>query len=355
MKKLNYLFSFAAMAFAMFMVSCDNVDNPAEPEVPQPKIHDGEDLAAVIANAENLEIINGVPTLNLPAGVSLTMNEEIVMDMHINITGDESEPAKIKIGETGKFVTKSGVNFKNVIIDATDLTAPLVTLGVDEPAEWSFSSLSFINVDITGLKKALTYAACKNYDVVSYIDNCRIQVAGDVTVFDYTKGSVAFVFSILNSTIWAPEATGKQLYSSQGGQKASEFFGSDSQMTQQFQFENSTFYNLTKGNKFFSHRQNSQKWLQFDVKDCIFVNCAKSGQVIMGINGGGKCANPVWNISGNVFNFEDADTSANEETGDEEEPVKDSKAVVVKFADPANGDFSQSDAAAGDPRWIPLM
>lgn len=355
MKKLNYLFSFAAMAFAMFMVSCDNVDNPAEPEVPQPKIHDGEDLAAVIANAENLEIINGVPTLNLPAGVSLTMNEEIVMDMHINITGDESEPAKIKIGETGKFVTKSGVNFKNVIIDATDLTAPLVTLGVDEPAEWSFSSLSFINVDITGLKKALTYAACKNYDVVSYIDNCRIQVAGDVTVFDYTKGSVAFVFSILNSTIWAPEATGKQLYSSQGGQKASEFFGSDSQMTQQFQFENSTFYNLTKGNKFFSHRQNSQKWLQFDVKDCIFVNCAKSGQVIMGINGGGKSANPVWNISGNVFNFEDADTSANEETGDEEEPVKDSKAVVVKFADPANGDFSQSDAAAGDPRWIPLM
>ena len=355
MKKLNYLFSFAAMVFAMFMVSCDNVDNPAEPEVPQPKIHDGEDLAAVIANAENLEIINGVPTLNLPAGVSLTMNEEIVMDMHINITGDESEPAKIKIGETGKFVTKSGVNFKNVIIDATDLTAPLVTLGVDEPAEWSFSSLSFINVDITGLKKALTYAACKNYDVVSYIDNCRIQVAGDVTVFDYTKGSVAFVFSILNSTIWAPEATGKQLYSSQGGQKASEFFGSDSQMTQQFQFENSTFYNLTKGNKFFSHRQNSQKWLQFDVKDCIFVNCAKSGQVIMGINGGGKSANPVWNISGNVFNFEDADTSANEETGDEEEPVKDSKAVVVKFADPANGDFSQSDAAAGDPRWIPLM
>ena len=355
MKKLSYLFGAAAIAIAMVMGSCAKIDNPAEPEVPQPKIHDGEDLAAVIANAENLEIINGVPTLNLPAGVSLTMNEEIVMDMHINITGDESEPAKIKIGETGKFVTKSGVNFKNVIIDATDLTAPLVTLGVDEPAEWSFSSLSFINVDITGLKKALTYAACKNYDVVSYIDNCRIQVAGDVTVFDFTKGSVAFVFSILNSTIWAPEATTKSLYSAQGGQKAIDFFGSDSQMTQQFQLENSTFYNLAKGKNFFTHRQQGQKWEEYIAKDCIFVNCGKSGQTAKGMNQGQGSANPVWKISGNVFNFDGEDTSASEETGDPDEPVKDSKAVVVKFADPANGDFSQSDAAAGDPRWIPLM
>lgn len=353
MKKLNYLFGAAAMAFAMVLASCSATDLPVDPN--EPKIHNGDDLAAVIANGENLEIVNGVPTLNLPAGVSLTMNEEIVMDMHINITGDESNPATIKIGETGKFITKSGVNFKNVIIDAADLTAPLVTLGVDQPDEWSFSSLSFINVDVIGLKKALTYAACKNYDVVSYIDNCRIQVAGDVTVFDYTKGSVATVFDILKSTIWAPEATTKSLYSSQGGQKATEFFGSDSQLTQQFLFENSTFYNLTKSKNFFSHRQSNQTWLQYDVKDCIFVNCGKKGQTIKGLNGGQSGKNPVWNITGNVFNFEDADTSADEATGDDDEPVKDSKAVVVKFVDAANGDFSQKDAAAGDPRWIPVM
>ena len=88
------------------------------------------------------------------------------------------------------------------------------------------------------------------------------------------------------------------------------------------------------------------------VKDCIFVNCCKSGQAINGMNGGQGGKNPVWTITGNVFNFDDADTSADESTGDDDEPVKDSKAVVVKFADAANGDFTQAEAEAGDPRWI---
>ena len=70
------------------------------------------------------------------------------------------------------------------------------------------------------------------------------------------------------------------------------------------------------------------------------------------MNQGQGSANPVWNISGNVFNFDGADTSADESTGDEEEPVKDSKAVVVNFADADNGNFTQSDVKAGDPFWF---
>ena len=70
------------------------------------------------------------------------------------------------------------------------------------------------------------------------------------------------------------------------------------------------------------------------------------------MNGGQGGKNPVWTITGNVFNFDDADTSADESTGDDDEPVKDSKAVVVKFVDAANGDFTQAEAEAGDPRWI---
>ena len=350
MKKLSYLFGATAIAIAMVMVSCSKIDNPSEPDVPEPKIHNGDDVADVIN--DNIEIINGVPTLNLPAGVSVTLNASIESDAPLAIKGDASDPATIKIGAEGQFVTTGGIQLENVIIDASEQTQPLVTLGVEAPEEWQASIVTFANVNVYGLKKALTYAACKNYYVVSIVDNCCIHIAADVTVFDYTKGSAATIFNISNSTIWAPEATTKSLYSSQGGQKVTEY---NADATQQFQFENSTFYNLTKSKNFFSHRQNNQKWLGYTVKDCIFVNCGKSGQTIKGLNGGQGGKNPVWDITGNVFNFEDADTSADETTGDDEEPVKDSKAVVVKFVDAANGDLSQKDAAAGDPRWIPLM
>ena len=353
MKKMNYLFGAAAMAIAMVLVSCSATDLPVDPN--EPKIHNGDDLVDVIANGENIEIINGVPTLNLPAGVSLTLNDAIENNAPLAIKGDAANPATIKIGELGRVVTTGGIQFENVIIDASEQTQPLVTLGVSAPEEWESSFITFVNVDVIGLKKALTYAACKNYDVVSNIDNCRIQVAADVTVFDYTKGSAATILNLSNSTIWAPEATTKSLYSSQGGQKATEY---DADATQLFQFDNSTFYNLAKSKNFFTHRQNSQKWLQYSVKDCIFVNCGKSGQTIMGMNGGGSSKNPTYILSGNVFNFDGADTSANEYTfknDSEEIPVPDSKAVVVNFVDAANGDFSQKDAAAGDPRWIPLM
>ena len=348
MKKLSYLFGAAAMAIAMVMVSCAKIDNPAGPDVPEPKIHNGDDVADVIN--DNIEIINGVPTLNLPAGVALTLNAVIESNTPLTIKGDAAEPATIKIGAEGQFVTTGSIQLENVIIDASELTQPLVTLGVEAPEEWQASFITFANVGVYGLKKALTYAACKNYYVVSIVDNCYIQLSADVTVFDYTKGSAATIFNISNSTIWSPEPTTKSLYSSQGGQKVTEY---DADATQQFLFENSTFYNLTKSKNFFSHRQNNQKWLGYTVKDCIFVNCGKSGQTIKGLNGGQGGKNPVWDISGNVFNFEDADTSADETTGDDDEPIKDSKAVVVKFIDVVNGNFSQNDAVAGDPRWIP--
>jgi hypothetical protein len=70
------------------------------------------------------------------------------------------------------------------------------------------------------------------------------------------------------------------------------------------------------------------------------------------MNGGQGGKNPEWFVTGNVFNFEGADTSADESTGDDDQPITDSKAVVVNFADVAFGDFTQSDAEAGDPIWI---
>ena len=351
MKKLSYLFG--VVLFAAAFTSCSiednsisgNSGNTETPETPQ--IKNGDDLKAAIE--QYATVINGVPTLTLPKGFSVTLNEAVELNAPLTIVGELSGPAHVTVGENGKFVTTSGIKLENLVIDASAQTEPLVTLGVEAPEEWTFSSLTFSNLNITGLKKALTYAACKNYDVCSVVENCDIQVAADVTVFDYTKGSVAIIFNINNTTIWAPEATGKALYSSQGGQKATEVAEGT---LQQFDIENSTFYNLTKSKNFFSHRQSNQTWLEYTVKNNIFVNCGKSGQTIKGLNGGQGGKNPVWAIDGNVFNFEGVDTSADETTGDDAEPITNSIAVVVNFADAANGDFTQSDAKAGDPIWI---
>lgn len=344
MKKLNYLFATVAMMVAMVLASCSATDLPADPN--EPKIHNGDELATAIA--QYCEVVNGVPTLQLPAGVSLTLNEPVNLNMPLVISGNADNRAKIKVGAEGKFVTTSGIQFTGVDIDATDLASPLVTVGTEQPAEWEMFGVTFDYVNVVGLKKALVYAACKNYQGGVRLEDSHIQVAADVTVFDFTKGSVATVFDILRSTIWAPEATSKSLYSSQGGQKATEY---SEEITQEFNFDESTFYNLTKDKNFFSHRQSNQKWLSYTVKNCIFVNCGKKGQVVKGLNGGQSGKNPVWAISGNVFNFEDADTSADESTGDDDEPVADSKAVVVKFADASKGDFTQSTVDAGDPDW----
>ena len=338
MKKFNYLLGAAAMMVAMVFASCSNDD------LPTPGIFNGDDLSTAIAN--HTEIVNGVPTVKLPAGVSLTLNEAIVANAPLAIIGKADDPAVIKMGKDGKFV--GGVKIENVIIDATEMTSPLVTLATADAPEWTFTSVNFTNVIIGGLKKALVYSGGKNYNAALYVEDCRIQVAGNTTVFDFTKGSIPFIFNIKNSTFCAPEATSKAFFSSQAGQKASEM-GEGTLL--EFDFENSTFYNLAKDKNFFEQRDKGQKCLHFTIKDNIFVNCGKSGQTIKGLNGGQASANPTWAVSGNVFNFDGADTSADETTGDDDEPITNSKAVVVNFADPDNGDFSQSDVKAGDPFW----
>ena len=100
--------------------------------------------------------------------------------------------------------------------------------------------------------------------------------------------------------------------------------------------------------------------MAYDIENNIFINCGKSGQVIKGLNGGGGNANPTWTIKGNAFNFDGADTSANEETGDADEAVTESVAGVFTFTNAEAGDFNgacvlaedvKTPEALGDARW----
>lgn len=344
MKKLNYLFVTAAMMVAMVLASCSVEDLPVDPDAP--KIHDGDELATAIA--QYTEVIDGVPTLKLPEGVSVVLTQAVEMNAPLLIEGDEEKPANIKISGEGKFVTLAGIGFKNVVIDASELGSTLVTIGVDEPAEWSSATAVFDGVTVKELKKSLVATACKNYYMAVSVENSFIQVSADVTVFDFTKGGALLSLEIDGSTFWAPTATSKSFFSTQGGQKATDY---QAEAIQRFEFDESTFYNFAKSKNFFSHRQSNQTWLVYEVEDCIFVNCGKKGQVIKGLNGGQSGKNPSWIIKGNVFNFDGEDSSADESTGDDDEPVMDSKAVVVKFADADNGNFKQDQVKAGDPFW----
>ena len=241
-------------------------------------------------------------------------------------------------------------------LNAAELNDNLIQMEGTAPEAWTLANITIKNLTVKGLKKALFYSAAKNYYAENFIvDNCVVELAGDATTFDYTKGSTAVNFTVTNSTFYAPTATSKSFYSSQSGQKTTEYNGD---AIQTFTFTNNTMYNLAPSKNFFTHRQSNQTWLTYDVKNNIFVNCGKSGQVIKGMNGGQGGKNPTWDIDGNAFNFNGEDTSAAEDTGDADEPVKNSIAEVVEFADVANADFTVGASTivarekAGDPRWL---
>ena len=310
------------------------VEVPAEDiEIAASDIIDGDLTAAIVAATTGKKV--GNITITLAAETQYTVSAPIVAPANVVINGN---------GAT---------------IDASELTGNFIEMAVVEnPTEWTEANVTVKELTVKGLKKALFYSACKNYFGDVTVDKCVVEQAADATTFDYTKGSTAVNFTVTNSTFYAPAATTKSFYSSQAGQKTTEY---NDEAVQTFTFTNNTMYNLAKGKNFFTHRQNNQKWLAYNVKNNIFVNCGKSGQTIKGMNGGGSSANPVWDIDGNVFNFDGADTSVAESTGDEAEPVKNSIAGVIAFTDAANGDFNATvgtelaptteKTEVGDPRW----
>ena len=297
----------------------------------------GDIYAAYNAAVDGIEGIKKV-TINLEKGGAYTISQPLVASASIVINGNG---AKIDAADfAGDAIVKM----------AAAAEAPTTVTKID--------IITFSDLTVKGLKKALFYSTQKKYDIAQFnIANCIIEQAGDVTTIDFTKGSAARNINVTGSTIYAPTATTKQFYSSQGGEKMTEI---DAVATQTFTFKNNTMYNLAPTKNFFSHRQNNQKWLAYDVENNIFVNCGKNGQVIKGMNGGPGGANPTWTIIGNVFNFGGADTSAAESTGDADEPVQNSIAGLVMFTDAAKGDFNGTlaydaekapEKAPGDSRW----
>ena len=261
------------------------------------------------------------------------------------------------------------IKIDGVNIDATNATAPVITLASNEYKKldngfFDLGSIQFKNMTVKGLAQPLIKDnGTKNKISEVLVENCVIELGeiGNKVPFDFSGGSGSAVgaFNIKKSTIWAATPTSGSLFSTQSGSKPTEAGFT----VQNFAIDNSTLYNVAKSKNFYTHRQNSQTWLAYYLRNSLIVNCGKSGQFVKGMNGGGNSKNPKWTVSGNAFFFGDeelVDQSANESTGDDEEPVQNSIAGSIEFADLATGNFSANFTLAegieipnslGDPRW----
>ena len=302
-----------------------------------------EALEAALAGAEAKSV-----TINLKAGAAYTITKSIISTGNVAINGN---------GAT---------------VDASALTVPMIQMsaipaGVTLNAKdaYEIGGITIKDVTITGLPYQLIYGNKQKYLMAKVlIDDCVIGVNGTnkKTIIDFNGGGNASEIIINNSTLWAnpSNATNGGLFSSQSGHGSIQDLGSEKQL---FAITNSTIYNIASGKTTSSQRRNSTAGMEYKVENSIIVNSGKSGQFIVGLNGGNANAAQTYTISGNAFNFGGADVSAAEQTKVQEKVTdKELNSVegVIAFTDADNGDFNGTftlaegatkPEALGDARW----
>ena len=305
-------------------------------------VEDGQDITAAL-NAELVKI---------PSPTSITIN--LASDANFTVSG----PLKASC----PFVLQGA----NSSIDASALAEPMILVSLTEgntPLENEFYPMGdiFINgINVKGLPAQFIYGSGLKSLFNSFtLTNSIIEVnGGSKNIFDFSGGGVVVDFKVTNSTIYSKTPHTGSIYSSQSGQKVTDA-GFDAQY---FTFANSTFYNVAYGKNTFTHRQNGQKWLYFNINSCVSIDTGKSGQFVRCMNAGQPSANPVWNVSGISSQYTVdgvlTDVTASESTSDSAEPVISPVEGLIAFAaDYTTGDFTmascaQNSARIGDPRWL---
>ena len=303
---------------------------------------DGQDLTSLL----NAELAKGA------APKSITFNLEQDANYTVSGTLNISCPLSI-IGA-------------NSSIDASALTGPMILVNTpkkDEPDENGFYPMGDIviyGIFVKGLSTQFFYGnGIKSLFSNFHLDYSIIEMnGGGKNIIDFSGGGVVGSLRMYNTTIYSKTPHTGFIYSSQSGNKATEA-GCESQS---FTLENCTFYNVANGKNTFNHRQSGQKWLKFEIFNCVSINTGKSGQFVRGMNAGQASANPSWNVSGISSQYTVdgvlTDVTASESTGDSEEPVISPVEGVIAFeGDYTTGDFTmascaQNSARIGDHRWL---
>lgn len=306
----------------------------------------GTDLTALV-NAEKETIVNGGDKVG-----DITIN--LAAEGAYTVSGSIEAPAAVVINGNGATVDASALTSAMLLMSKTP------SVEANEAGFYPINDVVIKDVKVTGLTQQLFYANGVKYLMNNLTcENSIIQVnGGNKTVFDFNGGGVTAKLDINKSTIYAnPQHTGA-LYSSQGGQKATDA----GLKKQTISILNSTLYNIAYNKNVNNHRQANQTWLEYIVKDNIVLDCGKKGQFVRGLNGGQNGKNPTWAIDRNTFLYTVdgiiTNTGAEESTNDSEEPITNSLITNPAFTDAANGDFhigkstQQAKFKTGDPRWL---
>ena len=300
----------------------------------------GESVELDMADGSSLnkkvdEIYNGNPyvgkiTLNLAKDGKYTVDGSLFIGRPLVINGAEG-----------------------AVIDASANKNPFILMrpiadnaSLNESGAYEIDSIVIKDVKITGLKNRLFYANRQNYLIGKLaVENSVIQVDGTTprSIFDFYCGGNYEELSIVNSTLYAEPSNAMRsgLISTQASLSVIELGGE----SQKLSIKNSTLYNIAKGMTPVLQQRHSQYYLSFELMDNVIVNCGEKGNFVAGLNEGHKSSEVEWVVDSNAFNFDGEDSGANEAYGN-------ALSGVVKFADAAKGDFTQSNVAAGDPRWI---
>ena len=349
--KKSLIFCAALLASAFAFQSCDKVDNPGAATMDEMTY----DLARVDFATIIDKYTNANNELYLPAGAEVTIDKAIELEAPLYIIGDKKNPAKI-VAKAG-FITNSSLIFENVEINATEVETPFILLPPVELKEGELSKkidlVAFINSKISGLKYQFIYANKQSY-LVDCINIQKSVIAYDgskkKTIFDFNSGGNVAFLGVSESTIFANPKVGMNggFFSSQSSKNVPDLGGT----TQAFAVTNSTLYNITNGNDMCTFRSKDQAYISFRIENSILANCGKNKQFYKGFAGGSDAKKSTWEVSGNVNNWDGADTSADETVAGSNENVKNPVKIVVAFADAEKGDFTQTQTTAGDPRWI---
>lgn len=315
--KKSIFFCAALLACAFAFQSCDQVksDNPATVDE---ATYDLQNLT--FAQYIEKHAVDGI--LTLPADAKVTINEALELTEPLIIVGDEKKPAKF-IAKAG-FVTTNAISFKNVKIDASEVTTPFIkmntlpTEGLNEAGAFEVEEITFDGVTVDGLKNQLFYANKQKYLIKNLnIVNSTINIVGasKKTVLDFNGGGFPMNVNIQNSTIAADEATEWQnggLFSTQSGAKNTDVSTAED-FKHVFTIENSKLTNIAKSKTLCSLRQNNQAWQYYVVKDNTIANCGKSGQFLKGLVAGQNVNKKEnWTASGNTITFDGVNVGADE-------------------------------------------
>ncbi len=297
-----------------------------------------------------------------------------VKDITINLAEGEvytvaaaiKAPANVTINGNGATIDASGADANFIELQGSSVKA-IKADGETESDHYLIDAVTINKVTVNGLKKAIIRDTQKTLLKALTIENSVIEASDGKPALDFDgKGYIEQV-TVNNSTVWSSTGTNK-FFAKYGSRPKNLWSGDDAgpYTVQGFDVQNSTFVNIANSKNFCDISQKGTVNNVYTLKNNIFVNCGKSGQVVVGFNGGQTSATPVWDVDGNVFNYDGNDVSAAEvkKAGQkaDEEIVKNSLTCRVLFSDVEKPDFGgilvlapgteAPETLPGDPRWL---